>query len=943
MSRILPALLVMAALHPAVAAPPIVHGAMPPYHERPSTGQAITGSTIADRASDSMHVCMIRVEFLEDFTDETTGNGKMNLGADPPHDRDYFVGLSDEICNYFDDVSRDNLHLTLDVYPLAENSSYGLDHQMIYYGDDGSFMTGACLLLRDAVEVSDPEIDFSMYDAVIVIHAGAGQEADIYRDSPGDIGSVFLTLADLQYYLPGAGVYYTGIPTDDGVKVTEGSIVPEQESQDGFGLGVLGTICHEFGHQLGLPDLYDTMTGKVGVGGWDLMGYGQWLMSGYWPTAPGAWCMEYLGWRPVTEFSGNGEYSITQGDSILRIPLTSTEYLLVENRQRDPDGDGMCGVHEHDFGLAGSGILIWHVDETRLGIHITSNTVNVDPDHKGVDLEEADGIQDFDYSLPDVYGYEGSQFDPWFAGGYAWLFSPESEPSSEASWGGNTFVTVEVLDELSNTMRLHASQSNVCDGWPVSESSVQWGPLIWKESSGDRLVVTTVSDYVRAYGPEGSEPELMGINITAPPAAGSPSGGDELLLLCDGSGEVHLRDLEWNEPQGWPVHLEAGFRGECCLISSRLGLVAVADDAGRVYCFDAEGEVIPGWPVRASSSVTGLAVFPDSENPGIIAVSQEGRVHLWNLDGTPAQGWPVSPGDENTGIPVSADINRDGSPDVVVISGFKVFAYDGEGVLLAGFPSPLPSQPLSSPCLADPNSDGMLDIIVTVEEGFAAMGPSGATLSDWPVFLQQDSLVAGLSRNRRGIGGSGFVISSLDDGRICMMDGSGSMKGVFPVSLGDNPVGRPLLWNPDNTGSWRLAAADSGGSVCCWNISTVPDGWFTGLDMSGENCWWEENLPPLVQTGGQLQSGSFYVYPNPVQSGEGVIRFHPESDCTYAIRIFNMGGDLVTFIEGEAPGGSAWEVPWDTGDLAPGVYFVNLSISGADGTSNALFHAAVVH
>ncbi|MCK5064962.1 MAG: T9SS type A sorting domain-containing protein, partial [Candidatus Fermentibacteraceae bacterium] len=123
----------------------------------------------------------------------------------------------------------------------------------------------------------------------------------------------------------------------------------------------------------------------------------------------------------------------------------------------------------------------------------------------------------------------------------------------------------------------------------------------------------------------------------------------------------------------------------------------------------------------------------------------------------------------------------------------------------------------------------------------------------------------------------------------------------------------------------------------------VPDGWFTGMQMSGENCWWDNDLPPVSISGNVLESGSFYVYPNPVRTGNGIIRFHPGKDSSWEIRIFNMGGDLVFYETGSAPGGASWEVNWDTSDLAPGVYFVNLYISNEEGFTDALFHAAVVH
>lgn len=928
----------------ASAAPPLVHGAMPPMHERPSEGAAITGPGSRDGTDETMTVCMLRVQFLEDFTELTSGNGLMDLDADPPHDRVYFQQLADDIASYYEDVSDGELMLDIDIYPAGLNDSYTMDHQMIYYGDDDSYMEGACLLLRDAVQAADQDVDFSQYDAVIVIHAGSGQEADIYLNSPGDIGSLFLTLTDLIYYLPGAGIGYQGIPTGDGVFVAEGMIVPEQESQDGFGLGVLGTIVHEFGHQLGLPDLYDTYTGKVGVGGWDLMGYGQWMMSGYWPSAPGAWCRIYLGWDSPTE-ADEGTFTLAVDDSILMVPLNGTEYLLIENRQRDPDGDGMCGIDEHDFGLAGSGVLIWHIDRTRLGEYVGANIVNVDPDHKGVDLEEADGIQDFDYSLPDIYGYEGSQFDPWFPSGYAWEFSPTSEPSSDASWGGRTFVTVEVLDDPASEMQVRVSRSTICQGWPVVSAPLAYGPVLWTDADdqGDRLVVTTSTGIALAYDEDGQGPLSMGLGVTAPPIEAG-TGGSSMLLVCEDDGEVHLRNTLWEEPPGWPATLQGGGSGLSSLFSGRDGIAAVADDRERLHVLDLYGQLLDGWPVALTAPVSGLALYPDPDEVRIIATTIDGRVHMWDLSGREVPGWPVTPGDETIGIPLAADIDRNGQIEVVAASGDHVYAWDGEGLPMPGFPALLPSQPLSSPCLADPDGDGRLETVILTWDGIAAVGPSGATLEDWPAHMEQDSLSAGYSSHRTGVGGSDFALVTMDDGRVCLLDGSGGQSGIFPVSAGDRPVGRPVLWDPEGTGQYRVAAAAADGTIYCWNTGFQPQGWYTGLDRSGLNCWRSEDLPALDTSGRLLGEGSFYVYPNPVQEGTGTIRFRPGSDCSWEIRVFNMGGDLVTHLSGNAPGGSAWEESWDTRDLSPGVYFVTLGITADDGsTAEAIFHAAVIN
>lgn len=930
------------------AAPPIVDGIMPPLHEGPSEGISIVFSDGSGRIAedDSMRVCVIRVEFLEDSTSETTGNGKFDLGADPPHNRDYTENLISEMANYYADVSTDNLLLDCEIYPAGLDDAYTLPHQMIYYGADENMMRGVCELLRDAVNASDPDIDFSEFDAVMIVHAGAGQEADIMQNSPGDIISVFLSISDLMYYLPEAGPAYQGIPTNDGVFVREGLIVPEQESQDGFSLGVLGTMCHEFGHQLGLPDLYDTMTGRVGIGGWGLMGYGQWLMSGYWPCAPCAWSRMYLGWVPYMESDGSGTFSITYSDSLLKIPLNSTEYLLLENRAKDPDGNGLCGVHEHDFGVPGSGILIWHIDETRLGDYISYNMVNVDPAHKGVDLEEADGIQDFDYSLPDIYGYVGSEFDPWFIGGYASEFTPSSEPSSEGSWGGNTFITVNIESDIANTMEVSVNRTTVTDDFPVIADPAQWGPLLWQnpDGNGDRIVLTTNSGYTRLWKTDGTGFEPIGMGVTAPPVIGYPGDGASRLLICEDDGEVHLRDTNWDEPMGWPVQLPGSSFGIRCLVSSEMELVAVCDSNYFVHLFDSTGTPISGWPQETDALAIGMAVYPDEGDEGIVVACEDGLVYRWNIDGSLASAWPVSlGGGEFMGIPLCADIDRNGSSDISVVSGSVVYCYGRNGELLQGFPASLRSAPLGSPVLADLNSDGLLEIVVEMEAGVAAVGAGGATLTDWPAIIEHDSLVSGYRRETRGIAGSGFALLSLSDGRICRFDERAEQYTQYPFSVGDKPIGTPILWNPDSGDEWRMISVASSGWICSWDNVPAPEGWFTGLDVSGENCLRLEDLPPVAYNTELLQQETFFVYPNPVQAGTGIIRFMPGKDCSWEIRIFNMAGDLVTYESGDAGAGLTQEIEWQTGGLAPGVYYVCLRLITDNTTEDAIFHAAVIN
>ena len=111
--------------------------------------------------------------------------------------------------------------------------------------------------------------------------------------------------------------------------------------------GGLGVFAHEFGHDLELPDYYDTAGGENGTAFWTLMSSGSWLGHGATAnegigTTPGLMGPEeklFLGWLDYTEvdpgqsgtFTLNpAQYQVTGKDQAIKVNLpdktTSTSY-----------------------------------------------------------------------------------------------------------------------------------------------------------------------------------------------------------------------------------------------------------------------------------------------------------------------------------------------------------------------------------------------------------------------------------------------------------------------------------------------------------------------------------------------------------------------------------------------------------------------------------------
>ena len=105
------------------------------------------------------------------------------------------------------------------------------------------------------------------------------------------------------------------------------------------------------GSYLGLPDLFNTKTGDSGIGQFGLMdGAAIFAYNGLFPPEPSAWEKIYLGWvTPITIVNSSANLSVpavglkypSKQDTIYKIPITSSEYFLVENRNRNPYGTGL--------------------------------------------------------------------------------------------------------------------------------------------------------------------------------------------------------------------------------------------------------------------------------------------------------------------------------------------------------------------------------------------------------------------------------------------------------------------------------------------------------------------------------------------------------------------------------------------------------------------------
>jgi hypothetical protein len=322
-----------------------------------------------------------------------------------------------------------------------------------------------------------------------VVHTGVGED---YGGGPNTIWSHRFSLSN-------AGL----APVTNGAVVIDDYIIEPEVQPKGFpALGNdligMGVFCHEYGHALGLPDLYDTTYVSRGVGAWSVMSYGSHnglVRDGDCPAHFDAWCKAKLGWITPVDYTLN--YQNVPFPSAASTPFAAKlwkdgqatrQYFLVENRY----------TNGYDAALPGHGLLIWHVDETK-GVN-NDNTDNTQtwypispggaPSHTNsgnfrVALMQADNLWQLGITnkntnlLAQFRQNTGDPGDPFPGSANNRLFGPGTAPNSYAynvgaTPGYNSFVTV----------------SNISDAGPVMTAdlytrSPNSGPLVdWVNIAG---------------------------------------------------------------------------------------------------------------------------------------------------------------------------------------------------------------------------------------------------------------------------------------------------------------------------------------------------------------------------------------------------------------------------------------------------------------------------
>jgi M6 family metalloprotease-like protein len=606
--------------------------------------------------------------------------------------------------------------------PTLWDSVFTLPHPMSYYGDDARFQERVVFMIRDLVALADSTVDFRPYQSIVVFHAGQGQEADVADNSHEQVWSAFVTQEDFKAILPDS-TGAVGIKTNDAItpgnfyRVKEAVELPESETQDGYVFGMTGVTCHEFGHQLGLPDLYDT-TGDTngysqGLGAWDIMATGVWNANGFVPCEPSAWSKAFLGWIPPSRLITDQAVPLSQVERavgvsprLVEIPVTQSEYFLLENREQDLnrngafDFDDVNGDHNFDFytdsyqgaefdyflpGIGtGSGLLAYHVDESKLASGLLLNIVNGDRDRKAVDLVEANGVEDLD-DPPN--GLNGGSPDDVFRAGWRDHWTPTTTPSTEAYGHVRTGISVTNISAADSIMTFNVSFERQEPGWPV-----------------------VIGGRARNGG--------------VPPLAVDLDGNGTLELIVpiqrlNNTGGVYILKSDGTD-----------FRDSDSNPATRNAFLTTSTGVTATPCVgDIDGDGIPEIIIQTLD--------------GALYAAHADSTEVADGDNNPATFGVLVPPNPATGggQPILADLNGDGAMEIIrgrsagVSGGSFLTAYRDSAGTITSYSVPIGGATITPAGAADLDGDGLPEVIVaSTRAGFGDLTASGLSIANWEIF-----------------------------------------------------------------------------------------------------------------------------------------------------------------------------------------------------------------
>ena len=553
------------------------------------------------------------------------------------------------------------------------------------------FYSEALNLAKSDIESLLTQQNVASHEVVfIVFHAGLGQDFSLPGLDPTiyDLKSAYIDEEMMMGVTPteilGKSIQ-TGILLPETQNMIYFDIVedifgnPNYGTDDlcGIQLGLTGIFAFLLGYELGLPELFNSDTGDPGVGFFGLMDHGSNNGRGVIPTPPSPWTrsLPIVPWSTIETISpfqcSDTTFLINALDSLntlVRIDISDDEYFLIENRnnwvtyktdidslrrknkideyqvghwfdtvtdefnenqiQIDDVSQVITGFDHYDYGLPGSGILIWHITNPQ-----SSDVLINNENYHHVKLEEADGSQDIGTKSYAFFASDspttGTRWDFWYYGNEGnefanpdleneTIFDYWSSPNSRTVDGSDSFLSIKILSEISDTMKIQITFNSGVEILNLVDTTIQY------LGNGFNAEDSTAVVYYEKNGQIYSH------------------ASDSIVTLID-TLDYDYRNLIYTYVDSFVDSLVYLAEGNCI----------------HPECDNYEEDIIPLGFIDSntdSTNYSGALAFGDIDEDGLdeIITIEDGDIVAINGNGTLVDGFPIK--GDFSGIPLIANI-----------------------------------------------------------------------------------------------------------------------------------------------------------------------------------------------------------------------------------------------------------------------------------------------
>ncbi|MCB9209966.1 MAG: T9SS type A sorting domain-containing protein [Ignavibacteriales bacterium] len=950
------------------------------------------------QAQQDINILAVMVEFQPDDFELTYGDGTFesiyskdygNEIIDPlPHDANYFESHLEFAVNYYKKVSDNNVNITYTVLPNILTVSNPMREYSPLSGESFEPLADFSKEVWGLANSQYSTQDFSQYNLFIIFHAGVGKDistSNLFGEAR-DLPSIYLGQRTFKQFY---GESFTGFQMNDGTLINNSVILPETESREESGIGgtalielsINGLLVSSIASHLGLPDLFDAETGKSAIGRFGLMdGQSLFAYAGLFPPEPSAWEKIFLGWeepvvfefdRPNINIVAHLAYALNQDHyKIVKIPINSTEYYLIENRARDVNKDGatitykvngqtriinfaedldnfnnayvdtlrgvIIDVDEFDWAVPGNGILVWHIDEKIINEGLSENRINVG-ENRGVDLEEADGIQDIGEEFQTIFGdiiiAEGDEFDFWYSSNNSKLyknkFGSDTKPNTNSNNGANSLITLSNFSDIANEMSLSLSFGSeninlisrmeniggpgsflkLANNDPLKSFNVFESGLTINMAS---LLIPNFSDVEFALAENdngelvvGAKDSLLNLiyfgnenifnSIELGSKCTSPIVIDRLneneLMIYAGLENGEIKKVSYNLNSNESPILEETIS----VFNSSINQIALLNNE-IISVSNSKIKFLDGIEINLQAEVVNLILTKNKSDEFIASVlTSDNSIYSYKKGDQNAE--LIYSSNSNIDAIALGDLNKMGENYIIFNEGNQIQVINFIGSIVDNFPFQINEMTnfVGQPNIADIDNDDFADIISMTDNGniYAVSGKDGKILNGFPISIGGD------------IPQNNTIVSR--DGDLIFSATSSNYETYF--------------WNFNTTGDIQWGSK-YGNNLNSSSVSSA----------SGEN---------FIST--YFPKNKTYNWPNPVYGTETNFRTYVSEDSEVKVKIFDLAGDLVDEFKFSAIGGIDNEKSWDVSEIQSGAYFAHVEVKSNSGkTESKIIKIAVI-